>query len=448
MIDSTSESLQSLKEQYDSSPYPYIPLEKSPKDEYNELFVNNLVTPYYLLHQKVIDTKDKLILDAGCGTGWKSLQLAEANPSAKIICLDLSLPSLEIAKKRLNFHGFENVEFHQLAIANIADLGYQFDYINCDEVLYFSDNPAETLSNLKSVLKPDGIIRANLHSYYQRFDFYRAQKLFQYIGLFDSNPQEVEIEATIETMQNLKDFVNLKVKTWAAIHKNNSDLKSEAVKESILMNYLIQKDKGYTISEMFEMLEKSNLQFFSMLNWRHWDLNFLFQNPDNLPFIWEMGLENASEKERLELYELLHPIHRLIDFWCIHQSASQSSIQPLSTWNEADWKMAQISLHPQLKVNKVKEDVLKSIQNQQSWEISKYISLPTLAPVVIESNMAAVLLVLWETPQTLENLTNLWLKVQPLDLETFETQTNAQARQQMIDLIIKLETFLYLLVEK
>lgn len=448
MVESSSESLQSLKEQYDNFPYPHIPLEKSPKDEYNNLFINNLVTSYYLSQQKFMDTKDKLILDAGCGSGWKSLQLAEANPESKFICVDLSQPSLEVAKERLKFHGFNNVEFYQLAIENVPELGYKFDYINCDEVLYFSDNPVETLKALQSVLKPEGIIRTNLHSHYQRFDFYRAQKLFQYIGLFDENPEDLEIEATIDTMQNLKDFVNLKMKTWSGITQNNTDLKSDKVKESILMNYLIQQDKGYTIPEMFKMLQESNLQFLSMVNWRHWDVNFLFKDRDNLPYVWETGLENASEEERLHLYELLHPVHRLIDFWCVNQSPSEVDIQSLSAWNQDDWKMACIHLHPQLKASQVKEDLLKSIKNQEPWEISKYISLPTLAPISLESKMCALIISLWETEQTMEELVQRWLKIQPIDLITLENITKEQAWQQVIDVIIKLETFLYVLVEK
>jgi hypothetical protein len=42
--------------------------------------------------------------------------------------------------------------------------------------LYLMPDPAIALAAMKAVLKPDGIIRANLHSALQRLSFYRAQQ--------------------------------------------------------------------------------------------------------------------------------------------------------------------------------------------------------------------------------------------------------------------------------
>jgi len=56
-----------------------------------------LVNSYYLRNQKVIKTKGKLVLDAGCGSGYTSLTLAEANPGAKIVGVDISDKSVDIA---------------------------------------------------------------------------------------------------------------------------------------------------------------------------------------------------------------------------------------------------------------------------------------------------------------------------------------------------------------
>lgn len=439
--------LQSLQEQYDNSPYPHIPLEKSPQNDYNSLFMDNITTSYYLYQQKVVSGEEKLILDAGCGSGWTSLGLACANPTVKIIGIDLSSASVNIARARLNFHGFDNTEFYQLAIENISKLGYQFDYINCDNVLFLCDDPISILKTLKSVLKPKGIIKTNLHSYYQRLNFYRSQKLFQYIGLFDDNPDDLEVEAVKDTMNSLKDFVNLKIITWLANSKNMEKYTDDEAKQNILMNYLLKNDKGYTIPQTFEILSQSNLKFLSMINWQQWDILSLFKDSNNLSSVWQNFLNNASVEQKLHLFELLNPVYRLIDFWCIHD---QSNIikESLSSWSNDQWETAIIHLHPQLKLEKVKKDLLQSIRTQQPWQISQYITLPTLSVISIESSMGILLLSLWDKPQTLAELTQNWLKIQPINLITSETMTKDEAQQQVIETIIKLENCLYLLVEK
>ncbi|MBD2395645.1 class I SAM-dependent methyltransferase [Cyanobacterium aponinum FACHB-4101] len=436
-----------LQQQYDSLPYPKMPLEKSPNQNYNSLFVKNLITSFYLCHQKVIDTTNKAILDVGCGSGWTTLNLAFANPNAKIIAIDLSQNSLEVAKKRLEYHQFSNVEFHQMAMENIGELNYQYDYINAEDVLYFCPQPIESLMALKSVLKSDGIIRANFHSYYQRFYYYLSQELFHCLGLFDNNPEDFEIDIVAETMQNLHPNTILKRYAGGIFNKGNADLSSEKTKENILMNYLIQNDKGYTIPQVFEILQASGLQFLAMTNWRQWEIRDLFKDRNSIPTAWEFVLENASEEEKLHLFELINPRHRLIDFWCVGENTI-SAIQPLSTWTDNDWFNAKIYLHPQLKSTEIKEDLLKTIKEQNYWEISKYITLPSLAPITISGHLSAVLLPLWNHSQTLEELVSYWLKIQPKNLITSEYKSRDEATQEIKDLIIKLETFLYLLVEK
>ncbi|MGV0027436.1 hypothetical protein [Phormidesmis priestleyi] len=80
----------------------------------------------------------------------------------------------------------------------------KFDYINCGEVLYLMPDLVQTLRTLKTVLKPKGILRGNLHSLYQRQNFFRAQQLFTAMGLMQRNPEETEIGVVLDTMNALK----------------------------------------------------------------------------------------------------------------------------------------------------------------------------------------------------------------------------------------------------
>ncbi len=361
MDKNASELQEKIRQQFDFGPYPRIPIDRSPKKQLSLLYFHNLVTPYYLRNHQVINSDQKVILDAGCGTGYGTLTLAEANPGAKIIGIDISEQSLDLARKRLSHYGFDEAEFHQLSVYDLPSAGWEFDYINCDELLYLFPDPAVALKAMKAVLKPQGIIRSNLHSKHQRSLYFRAQEVFQLMGLTDHNPEEMEIEIAIETMKALKNTVDLKARTW------KSKYEEEEGKHTMLMNYLLQGDKGYTMSDLFAGLRAANLEFINMVNWRKWDLMSLFKEPDNLPVFLAMSLPDISVEDRLHLFELLHPVHRLLDFWCGHPEQGQS-FTPISEWTLSDWQKAKVHLHPQLNIPDVKQDMLKAITELQPFE--------------------------------------------------------------------------------
>jgi Methylase involved in ubiquinone/menaquinone biosynthesis len=429
-----------IRQQFDTVCYPRTALEKSPKEDYVLLYIHNLVTPYYLRNQKIIETEGKVILDAGCGSGYKSLILAEANPGAKIVGIDLSEESVKLARQRLEYHGFGNVEFHALSIENLPTLGLEFDLINNDEVLYLLPDPVVGLQAMKSVLKPEGIIRTNLHSYFQRASFFRAQNFCKLMGLMEENPQDLEIEIVRETMNALKNEILLKARNWSSNPTDND--------EWIFMNYLLQGDKGYTIPEVFAALRNADLEFVSMVGWRHWDVTDLFQDLENLPPFLAMSLPEISVEDRLHMFELLHPVHRLIDFWCGNPADGEQSFVPVAEWTDRDWQAAQVYLHPQLKTLQVREDLLKCITNQQPFIISRYIPLPTQAAIAVESMLAACLLPLWESSQPMMSLVELWLQLRPLHPATLEPVNPETAFEEVKELLSMLEAFLYVLLER
>jgi 2-polyprenyl-3-methyl-5-hydroxy-6-metoxy-1,4-benzoquinol methylase len=436
--------LDKIRQQFDHTPYPRTPLDSSPKEEYNNLFLHNLVTSHYLQHRKVIETKDKLILDAGCGSGYKSLVLAEANPGAKIIGIDLSEESVKLARQRLHYHGFEATEFHALGIEELPKLGLEFDYINCDEVLYLLPDPVAGLKAMKSVLKPDGLIRTNLHNAYQRAPFYRAQQLFKLMGLMDNNPTEFEEEAVIETMQALKDQVRLKVESWGKSYREAKE--PDHLKELLYSNQLLIGDKGFTVTDLFTMLVEADLEFLSMVDWRHWEVADLFQTPDSLPALWEMSLAGASVKDKLLVYELLNPIHRLMDFWCTHPK--QTRAESVDEWEDADWQTAIVHLHPQLRTERAKAELIHCIEAAKPFEISREIPMPAQAPVMLEASTAACLLPLWDNSQPIQILVERYHQIHPIHPATLQPIPQIMAFEQVKTLLNRLDAFLYVLLER
>ena len=432
------ELIENIRQQFDNTPYPRIPLEESPKDNSELLYLHNLVTAYYFRNRKVINTEGKVILDAGCGTGYKSLVLAIANPGAKIVGIDLSEESVKLAEQRLQYHGVADAEFYALKIEDLPSLNLEFDYINADEVLYLLPDAVAGLQAMRSVLAPDGIIRTNLHSSIGRSGMFRAQAAFRAMGLMNGTPGELEIEIVRETMDALQDKIWLKAFTWNADCSNDEAW--------ILSNYLLLGDKGCSVPELFALLRASDLEFISMVAWRRWDLMDLFKDSDDLPAFLGMSLPETSVEERLHLFELLHPIHRLFDFWC--GNPGTQAFVPVAEWTEAEWQSVWVHLHPQLRNSQAREDLSNCIASETPFEISRYIIVPTLGPVAIDSTNAACLLPLWDGPQSAVSLVQKWLAIRAEAGVNLEHATPETAFEEVKELLTRLEVFLYVLLER
>lgn len=440
MDEQAAELLEKIRQQFNFGPYPRIEVDRSPKDDIASLYFHNLVTPYYLRNQRIINPEGKVILDAGCGTGYKSLVLAEANPGAKIVGIDISEQSIELARKRFDYHGIDRGEFYVTSIYELPKLGLEFDYINCDELLYLFPDIAAALKAMKAVLKPQGIIRSNLHSSLQRAHFFRVQEVFQMMGLMDGNPEEMEIDIALETLKALKDGVDLKTKVW------NSRFEGEDGKEAVLMNYLFQGDKGYTIPDLFGALRAADLEFLSMVNWRQWKLMDLFKEPDNLPVFLSISLPEISVEQELHLFELLHPAYRLLDFWCGHPNHAQP-IVPIAEWSQTEWLNAKAHLHPQLKTPAVKEEAIKSITQLNPFEISKYLPV-TGERTLVDSSVAACLLPLWEEAQSVPSLMERWQTLRSVDPVTLEPTPESEVFRVVSSSLMGLEHPGYILLER
>jgi len=185
------------------------------------------------------------------------------------------------------------------------------------------------------------------------------------------------------------------------------------------------------------------------VNWRQWELADLFKNPENLPAFLAMSLPDLPVELRLHLFELFHPVNRLIDFWCGHPNQAHS-FREVYEWTQSDWQQVRVYLHPQLRTPQLKNDLVNAITNHKVFEISRYVSLPTRVPITVDSMMAASLLPLWETdlPQSVMCLVERWLKLRPLHPITLEQAKPEKAFEEVKELLSSLEVFLYILFER
>jgi 2-polyprenyl-3-methyl-5-hydroxy-6-metoxy-1,4-benzoquinol methylase len=426
-----------VKQQYEEMPYPNVPIEATAIDDLNQMFLSSIVNSFYLMHQQVIETNGKYILDVGCGSGSTSLILADANPGANIVGIDLSPASIAIAKTRLAYHGHGRAQFFAMAIEDLGKLGMMFDYINCHETLYFLPDPMVGMKAMRDVLKPKGIIRANLHSTYQRKKYFRSQKLWKFLGLIDDYPLEKACEIVRNIMEALNDSTEIKAHSWALMA--NSD-------EGIGMNFLLRGDRGFTILETFDLLAGADLDLISMVNWRCWNIDRLFKDPELIPEDLQLLLAIASEREKLHIFELLHPVHRLIDFWCGHAGV-EKTYQPALEWRENQWQKARATLHPVLKQDIVKTALAEAIASSQTFNVSAYLKVTASEDIILFPNSAICLYLLWDTPLTYECLVQIWLNIKPLDILTMQPIDISVVHTELRQILIGLEELMLVMLE-
>jgi len=94
----------------------------------------------------------KIILDAGCGLGYKAAWFANLAPESLVIGVDFS-EAVEIAAK--NYANFNNLLFCRGDIASTSFLDGSIDYVSCDQVIMHTQNPDETFRELVRITNPN-----------------------------------------------------------------------------------------------------------------------------------------------------------------------------------------------------------------------------------------------------------------------------------------------------
>ncbi|NJL98584.1 MAG: class I SAM-dependent methyltransferase [Synechococcaceae cyanobacterium SM2_3_2] len=319
-----------VQAQFDEFPYPNVPIEQTVTDN-AALFVNNLTTARYLRDRKVVKPEGKVFLNAGCGSGWETLVVATANPGAHYVGTDISQESVKMARQRFAYQNIPNARFEVMDISDMSSLGQEFDFIACNDVLYLIDDQVAGLRGMRQVLKPDGIIRTNVHSLYQRQFIFHMQEAMELLGVMDE-PAAKAIPILREVMDALNDG------SFVKSHWNGDQIKTTT---GILANFLLRSDKGFTVPQVFEMLRQAELDFINMVNWQNWKLERVLNKP--VPYSLK-HINKLSEEERLHFIELVFPnMTRLIDFWCGHKGLPEP--EPFSS---QEWWNGQVQAHPLL----------------------------------------------------------------------------------------------------
>lgn len=109
-----------------------------------------------VLYRKLLN-KGSIVLDAGCGSGQHSIQIAKY--VKKVIGLDYDQRNLEIAKKAAAYKNLQNIEFKACNLEKKLPLNSSsVDLVILFDILEHLNHRQNFLREIKRVVKPNGFI--------------------------------------------------------------------------------------------------------------------------------------------------------------------------------------------------------------------------------------------------------------------------------------------------
>jgi len=225
------------------------------------------------------------ILVAGCGANQAAIY-AFHNPSANVVGIDISGPSLQHEEFLKKKHNLENLSLHKIAIEEVEKLDQDFDLIATTGVLHHLENPIKGAKALKKLLKLEGVMHIMLYAKYARTGVYMMQEVFQILGLEQTKEEVALVRSSLEILP--PDHF---AKTFMKVA---SDLNADT---SYIDTFLHRRDKAYSVGDVLDFVESSGLVFQSWI-----DNGFYY--PDGLISSENPLYKRIMEKEKTDIWRI------------------------------------------------------------------------------------------------------------------------------------------------
>jgi SAM-dependent methyltransferase len=103
----------------------------------------------------------RIIIDAGCGLGYKAAWMAELAPHAIVFGADYS-EAAQVASRR--YAHLKNLYFVRADIANLPFKSGSLDFILCDQVIHHTEDPKKTYFHLAELLSDKGSLACYVYA--------------------------------------------------------------------------------------------------------------------------------------------------------------------------------------------------------------------------------------------------------------------------------------------
>jgi SAM-dependent methyltransferase len=189
------------------------------------------------------------ILVAGCGANQAAC-FAFTNPSAKVVGVDVSQPSLDHQQYLKDKHGLKNLELHLLPIEELSALGLDFDLVVCIGVLHHLADPAKGMQALAGCLRRDGVASVMLYGKYGRIGVDLLASVFGELGLGQD-------DSSVQVVQETVSVLPAEHPVWSYL-KNSTDLNADT---SVVDTFLHGRQRCYTVTECIDLVTSAGLVF-------------------------------------------------------------------------------------------------------------------------------------------------------------------------------------------
>lgn len=175
-------------EMYSKYPFPF-----GGSDNVDSYFQRYVLPTFRRLHQ---EKPIQRLLEAGCGTGNITAEIATALPEMAITAVDLTPESLAHARQRAERRGLRNLTFQQSNLMEHDPALGQFDFIYSQGVIHHLTDPLAGMRNLNRYLHPGRYAYVWLYSLLGRQRVLEMREALRILGV-DALPWEQKIQLAL-----------------------------------------------------------------------------------------------------------------------------------------------------------------------------------------------------------------------------------------------------------
>lgn len=313
--------LPDVRAQYEDLPYPL----RNPEDDLRRIACTEIdflgKIGHYGFEGRLDLGKPLRVLVAGGGTGDAAIFLAEQlrETGTRVVCLDISLASMDIARRRAVIRGLDNIEWIHGSLLDLPQMDSgKFDYINCSGVLHHLVDPVRGLQALAGCLNNTGLMGIMVYGQYGRTGIYQMQELLRHVNADVTDPQRRLTNARMV-------LAGLPQPNWLQSGPVPVGDIARMDDNELFDLFLHSQDRAYTVPQLYEWLSQCGLHL----------IDFTHNRPqyDPATFIQDepllAGIRALPRHRQQSIAELLSGTLTKHSFYAARARKSVASIEDL-----------------------------------------------------------------------------------------------------------------------